>query len=121
MVDAYTLKQVIIVRKDLKLPKGKLCVQVAHAAVSAYIETKKVKPEWAEEWIKEGQKKIVVKVNNLKELEEKKEEADNLGLPNSIIADAGLTVLEPGTVTCLGIGPAPVDLIDKITGDLKLL
>ncbi|MGQ4891930.1 MAG: peptidyl-tRNA hydrolase Pth2 [Candidatus Njordarchaeia archaeon] len=121
MINEYTLKQVIIIRKDLKLPKGKLCVQVAHAAVSAYIETKKIKPEWAEKWIQEGQKKIVVKVNNLEELEKKKTEADGLGLPNSMIIDAGLTVLKPGTTTCLGIGPAPVKLIDKVTGDLKLL
>ncbi len=114
-------KQVIIVRKDLKLPKGKLCVQIAHAAVSAYIEAKKEKPEWAREWLKQGQKKIVVKVNSLQELEERKKMAEELGLPTALIADAGLTVLEPGTITCLGVGPAPSDIIDKVSGDLKLL
>ncbi len=115
------LKQVIIVRKDLKLPKGKLCVQIAHAAVSAYIETKKRKPEWANEWLNQGQKKIVVKVGSLVELEKRKKIAEELGLPAVLIADAGLTVLEPGTITCLGVGPAPSDIIDKVSGDLKLL
>ena len=114
-------KQVIIVRNDLKLPKGKLCVQVAHAAVAAYIETNKNKPEWANEWLNQGQKKIVVKVNSLKELEERQGRANELGIPNVMIADAGLTVLEPGTITCLGIGPAPADLVDKVSGDLKLV
>ena len=115
------LKQVIIVRKDLKLPKGKLCVQIAHAAVSAYIEAKKEKPEWANEWLNQGQKKIVVKVDSLAELEKRKKIAEELGLPTALIADAGLTVLEPGTITCLGVGPAPSDIIDKVSGDLKLL
>lgn len=121
VISITEFKQVILVRKDLKLPKGKLCVQVAHAAITAFIEAKKLNEMWAEEWLKQGQKKILVKVGSLRELEDRKKLAESLGLPYAMIMDAGLTVLEPGTITCLGIGPAPSDLIDKVTGDLKLL
>ena len=114
-------KQVIIVRKDLKLPKGKLCVQVAHASVSAYLETLKKKPDWANLWIESGQKKILVRVDNLDELLKRMNKAEELGIPKHLVRDAGLTVLEPGTITCLGLGPAPSSLLDKITGDLKLV
>ncbi|RLF65923.1 MAG: peptidyl-tRNA hydrolase [Thermoplasmata archaeon] len=114
-------KQVIVVRTDLSMSKGKLAVQVAHASVSAYLKTLRRKEEWAEHWIQTGQKKIVVKTRDLSELLEIARKAENLGLPYAIIRDAGLTQLEPGTITALGIGPAPADMIDKITGELKLL
>ncbi len=111
-------KQAIVVRDDLKLSKGKLAVQVAHAAVSTY--------ECAGEkirriWIEEGQKKVVLRVPGLKELYELKEQARREGLPSVLITDAGLTQLPPGTTTVLGIGPAKVEELDKLTGKLKLL
>ncbi|WP_321428983.1 peptidyl-tRNA hydrolase Pth2 [uncultured Methanolobus sp.] len=111
-------KQCIIIRDDLKLSKGKLAVQVAHAAVSA--------SEWAErsildKWKEGGQKKVVLRVPVLKDLFELKEVARRQGLPTALIQDAGLTQIAPGTVTVLGIGPAKADDIDKVTGNLKLL
>ncbi len=115
------LKQVIVVRKDLGLPKGKLCVQVAHAAVTAYIEARKKNPEWANKWLLEGQKKIVVVVKDLDELLRIYEEASKSDIPVALIRDAGLTTVPPGTITCVGIGPAPACIIDRITGKLKLL
>lgn len=114
-------KQAIIVRKDIKMSKGKIAAQVAHASVSSYIEAIKKKPNWAEEWLIEGQKKVILKVESLEELMEVKNRAEKEGIPNSLISDAGLTELEPGTITCLGIGPAPSSEIDKIVGHLKLL
>ncbi len=116
----YRYKQVILVRTDIEMSKGKLAVQVAHASVSALLEALKQRKEWVEEWLKEGQKKVVLKVANLRELVSFYEEAKKSGLPVSIIADAGLTELPEGTVTTVGIGPAPEELIDKITGSLKL-
>ena len=69
----------------------------------------------------EGQKKVAVKVASEKELHELEEAADDLGLPHALIVDAGLTEIPEGTVTCLGIGPAPTGMVDRLTGKLKLL
>ncbi len=121
MEPSFSYKQVIVVRTDIKMSKGKLAVQVAHAAVSSFEEAKKLAPEWAKEWLREGQKKVVVKVKDLEELLQVKHEADRRKLPNFLVADRGLTELPPGTVTCLGIGPAPTELVDEVTGKLKLL
>lgn len=84
-------------------------------------EARAKKPEWLEEWLAEGQKKVVLRIGSLEELFELEEKAEALGLPTALITDRGLTELEPGTITCLAIGPAPSDLIDRITGHLKLL
>ena len=114
-------KQVIVVRADLKMGKGKTCAQVAHASISSAEKAMKFERDWYEAWIREGQKKVVVKVQNERELFELYEMAKGQGLPCYIVNDAGLTQLAPGTTTTLGIGPAPEELIDKLTGDLKLL
>lgn len=110
-----------MVRQDLQMSKGKTAAQVAHAAVSSYISVSCKKTEWASSWLSEGQKKVILKVPSTEELLEIKKRAEIERIPNALIADAGLTELEPGTVTCLGIGPAPNLLIDKVTGSLKLL
>jgi PTH2 family peptidyl-tRNA hydrolase len=101
--------------------KGKIAVQVGHAAVTVSEETRKKRPEWWNSWMNEGQCKVVVKVNSERELEEIQMDAEELGLVAEIIHDAGLTQVEPGTATCVGIGPAPSELVDKITGELPLL
>ncbi|MBS3105358.1 peptidyl-tRNA hydrolase Pth2, partial [Candidatus Woesearchaeota archaeon] len=95
-------KQVILVRKDLKLPLGKASSQVAHASVDATLKSDK---KIVELWKKEGGKKIVLKVKDEKELLKYKQMAEDLGLKTALIKDAGHTVVEPGTITCLGIGP----------------
>jgi PTH2 family peptidyl-tRNA hydrolase len=69
----------------------------------------------------EGQCKIAVKVKSEKELLELEKQAKELALPNALIIDRGLTEIPPGTVTCLGIGPAPAEKVDRITGKLPLL
>ena len=68
-----------------------------------------------------GRRKLRLKLLGEKELGELEEEADKLGLPHALIVDRGLTEVPEGTVTCLGIGPAPNDLIDRLTGKLPLL
>lgn len=113
-------KLVIVVREDLNMSGGKLAVQVAHAAVSCALEGKAKHPDWFSRWYAEGQRKVVLLAKDLDELRSLKEKAARAGLPHSLITDAGLTELPPNTTTCLGIGPAPQEKIDPITGSLPL-
>jgi len=114
-------KQVIIVRADLKMGRGKTSAQVAHASLSSAEAAMKYEKGWYEDWKREGQKKVVVKVKSERELFELYELAKGQRLPCYIVNDAGLTQLAPGTTTTVSIGPAPDELVDKITRDLKLL
>jgi PTH2 family peptidyl-tRNA hydrolase len=113
-------KLVVVVREDLKMSGGKLAVQVAHAAVSCALEAKSKRSSWFSEWYREGQRKVVVRAKDLEELRMLDAKAARAGIPRALIADAGLTELPPNTTTCLGIGPAPQDQIDPITGSLPL-
>jgi PTH2 family peptidyl-tRNA hydrolase len=114
-------KLVIAVREDLNLSKGKMAVQVAHAAVTAALEAKANHPKWFRAWMDEGQKKVVVGVPDLEELLRLERKAIEVKLPTALIEDAGLTELPPGTTTCLGVGPALNHLVDAVTGHLKLV
>ncbi|MBT3408729.1 peptidyl-tRNA hydrolase [Candidatus Woesearchaeota archaeon] len=111
-------KQAIIVISSLKLPKGKLAAQVAHGAVEAVLRSndKIVKP-----WRQSGMKKVVVKVNDEKDLYRLKATADEYGIKTAIITDAGRTVVEPGTVTCMGLGPDTEENIDRVIKGLSLM
>ena len=117
----FEYKQVIIFRSDLKLSKGKIAAQAGHAAVSAAQEAHNRHRDWWNAWLFEGQRKVAVKVKDEEALLELEEQAKDLDLPNAMIVDRGLTEVPPDTVTCLGIGPAPVEKIDKLTGGLPLL
>ncbi|MBS3102169.1 peptidyl-tRNA hydrolase Pth2 [Candidatus Woesearchaeota archaeon] len=111
-------KQVILVRQDLKLPKGKLAAQCSHASVDTVIKSDR---KMVELWKKEGGKKVVLKVADEKELFKYMSMLENEGIKVALIRDAGHTVVEPGTVTCLGVGPDNEEKIDKITGKLKMV
>ena len=113
-----TSKQVILVRQDLKLPKGKLAAQVAHASVEAVLRSDK---KLVTSWRNEGMAKIVLKVKDEKELLSFLQQAKDVGLATALITDAGKTVIAPGTRTCLGIGPDEAEKIDAVTGKLPLL
>ena len=111
-----SFKQAILVRQDLKMRKGKLAGQVAHASLESAL---KAKPRVLEEWRGEGAKKVVLKVRDMKELKEYIQLSKKL--PHALITDAGRTFFAKPITTCLGIGPAEELEIDKITSKLHLI
>jgi len=111
-------KQVIVTRKDLKLSRGKLAVQVAHASLEAY---RKSGSEEKEGWESEGNKKVVARTDTLKEMLDLHKKAKSYKIPCALIRDAGKTEVSPGTITALAIGPDTEERIDRITGNLKML
>jgi PTH2 family peptidyl-tRNA hydrolase len=122
LAGATEIKQVIVVRSDLKMGKGKIAAQVAHAALDAADTGRRKHPTWYDSWREHGQAKVVVKTDGGEPaLDDLQKRARAAGLPSALIQDRGLTQLDPGTTTCLAIGPAPSDAIDRLTGELKLL
>ena len=114
-------KMVIVMRSDLKMSKGKLAAQAAHAAVNCAFAAKKKDPRGFDKWYSEGQKKVVLKVDSLERLYEIKAIVDANSINNSLITDSGRTEIDPGSVTCIGIGPSTDAILDKITGELSML
>jgi PTH2 family peptidyl-tRNA hydrolase len=110
-------KQAIVARTDIGMGRGKLAAQAAHASLSAYEDAD---DRTRKAWKGEGQKKVVLKVQGESAIFELADKAEREGLPNAVIRDAGHTQLDPGTVTCLGVGPGPEELVDKVTGELSL-
>jgi peptidyl-tRNA hydrolase, PTH2 family len=117
------LKQVILVRTDIKMSKGKVGAQCAHASVEAVLKALKSKSgeEKVKSWRGEGMMKITLKIDSEKELYKYMQQAKDLGMITATITDAGHTFVAPGTVTCGCIGPDEIEKIDEITGKLKIL
>jgi PTH2 family peptidyl-tRNA hydrolase len=111
------MKQAIVARADLGMGEGKLAAQVAHASLQAFQDARSADRR---EWQGGGAKKVVLQANGEQALFELADGAEREGLPHAIVRDAGHTQLEPGTVTCLGVGPGPEDTVDRVTGDLSL-
>ncbi|XP_060911873.1 peptidyl-tRNA hydrolase 2, mitochondrial [Labrus mixtus] len=120
MGEGGEFKMILVVRNDLKMGKGKVAAQCSHAAVSAYKQVQRRNPELLKQWEYCGQPKVVVKAPDEDTLIDLLGHAKEVGLPVSLIQDAGRTQIAPGSRTVLGIGPGPADLIDKVTGGLKL-
>jgi len=137
------VKQVIVIRKDLKMRKGKMCAQAAHAAMKVLLDRMKV-TEYAKEstiwegcyvwhmtvfesepmmmWLKGAFTKITVSVDSEEELLALKEKAEDAGILCALIADAGKTEFKGvRTNTALAIGPEWASKLDELTGHLKLL
>lgn len=110
-------KQVIVLRDDLEISRGKQIAQACHASLKAY---EKASSDAQASWKSQGSKKVVVEASE-GELMERLEQAKTLQIPAALVKDAGLTEVSPGTVTALGVGPGSEEKIDKVTGDLKLV
>jgi PTH2 family peptidyl-tRNA hydrolase len=111
-------KQVIAIREDLNMGRGKQIAQGAHAALTAAERADETEREM---WRLTGQTKIVVGIEGSESLLKLYKKANNGGLPASLIRDEGRTELEPETRTAVAIGPAEADEVDEYTGDLDLL
>ncbi|AAL62969.1 peptidyl-tRNA hydrolase Pth2 [Pyrobaculum aerophilum] len=116
------VKMTIAIRGDLKISCGKAAAQAGHAAVECVLAAMGDAKwrKWLDQWLEEGQKKIVLTADDAAHLYQLHERAKSLGLPTAVVIDAGLTELPPGTPTAICVGPAPDELVDKVTGSLKL-
>jgi PTH2 family peptidyl-tRNA hydrolase len=123
-------KQVIVLRKDLNMRKGKMVAQGAHASMRAILNLARREGDQLiipldarnESWLCGRFKKICVSVNSERELLELHKQALDANLITSLIQDAGLT--EFGgvpTYTAVAIGPDAGDKVDRLTGHLALL
>lgn len=111
-------KLVLVVRKDLSMGVGKIASQCSHASVMAYQKSSR----WTlYKWAWSGHKKIVVGCQDEKALLDIRDRAKQLHIVTNIVHDAGHTQVAPNTATVLAVGPAKEDLINKVTGDLRLL
>ena len=106
-------------RADLQLSSGKLAVQCAHAAVGSLQLAKKTHSRMVQRWTESSSRKVCLSVEDEKELEYYLERVQEASLPFALIKDAGLTEVAPGTVTVLGVGPAPRHTMDSLFGELK--
>ena len=113
-------KQVIVINADVKMSRGKIAAQAAHAACEASEAARKIVPKIWRAWRDEGAKKVILAASEA-ELLEIYSKAELLNMPRALIRDAGLTELPPGTITAVAVGPYEEEKIDKITGHLKIL
>lgn len=114
------VKMVLVVRQDLKMGKGKAAAQCAHAAVGAYKKAARHQPLVLKKWERDGQAKITLKADSEDVLAELEIVAKSQKLVTSLIFDAGRTQIAAGSMTVLAVGPGPADVIDSVTGHLKL-
>ncbi|KAI5918955.1 peptidyl-tRNA hydrolase PTH2-domain-containing protein [Camillea tinctor] len=119
-------KLVLVVRTDLGMTKGKIAAQCSHATLACYKSLSKrsndaTSSSILRRWERLGQAKIAVQVKSEAELLALMSRARGLGVTAEVIQDAGRTQIDPGSLTVLGVGPAPKSLVDQVTGGLKLL
>ncbi len=118
-------KQVIVLRIDFGMSKGKLCAQSAHASLESAVKTMSTdkirKENIFQSWLREGAKKIVVKVESEQAILRLRDLCIKNGIRHALIRDAGLTEVPAGSITALGIGPDEESKINKITKDLNAL
>lgn len=128
------VKMVLVIRKDLKMRRGKEIAQACHGAVGAILAQKTYIAESGDgasinlevdkptaEWILGMFRKIAVVVNSEEELISLKEKCEEIGVRATLIEDNGLTEFHgEKTKTVLAIGPDYDEVLDPITGSLKL-
>ncbi|KAE9552987.1 hypothetical protein FO519_003791 [Halicephalobus sp. NKZ332] len=117
-----THKMVFVANMSLKMGAGKMAAQVGHACLGVYRTAVKSEEgqQALEAWRRHGEVKIVVKGQSTEQLMDMFKAAKDLGLFAYLVQDAGYTQIPPGSRTVLGLF-GPVEMIDQITGSLKLM
>lgn len=113
-------KMVLVVRNDLKMGKGKIAAQCSHATLGLYKKILHRAPKALNRWEMCGQVKVVVKIESEDDMLVLQEKAKSMAIPTHIVIDAGRTQIAPNSRTVMAVlGPA--DMVDDVTGGLKLL
>lgn len=119
------IKQVLVVRKDLNMRKGKIAAQCCHASMSFLtrrLPTKEPITEVQQKWLDDIFTKICVSVDSEEELMEIYEKAIQNNVEVHLVTDSGKTEFNGvPTKTCLALGPDYDNILDPISGHLKLL
>ncbi|KAG8160228.1 hypothetical protein KVR01_009764 [Diaporthe batatas] len=123
-------KLILVVRTDLGMTKGKIAAQCGHATLACFKSISKAAQaagpsspaaKLLKRWERYGQAKVALQTKSADEMHELMAKARSLGITAEVIADAGRTQIDPGSLTVLGVGPAPKSAVDQVTGHLKLL
>ncbi|KKY37244.1 putative peptidyl-trna hydrolase pth2 [Diaporthe ampelina] len=123
-------KLILVVRTDLGMTKGKIAAQCGHATLACFKSISKAAraagptspaARLLQRWERHGQAKVALQTKSADEMHELMAKARSLGITAEVIADAGRTQIDPGSLTVLGVGPAPKSAVDQVTGHLKLL
>ena len=138
----YACKMMIVMRRDLKMRKGKIAAQAGHAAIEAVLTALRREERFADlcpsedglglltegknespltEWFNKGCAKICVYVDSEEELLQIAKKAEERGIIAAVITDAGMTEFHGvPTKTCLALEPLPSPVADELTGGLPL-
>lgn len=131
------VKQIIVMRKDLNMRKGKIAAQAGHAVLSVILKKLNMLDQffWSveqdrivfegdevlDDWFTNSYTKICLYVNSEQELLDLKGKADSLGFVTSLIKDNRTTEFNGvPTYTCIAFEPLPAEKIDILTKDLPL-
>ncbi|KAA0203227.1 hypothetical protein HAZT_HAZT005974 [Hyalella azteca] len=109
------------------MSKGKIASQCSHASVMAYkrmrspLQSVRYGSGLLTSWDLNGQAKVVLRAENLQVMKKLEQMAREKNIPVHKVHDAGRTEIPEGSLTVMGLGPAPIFLIDQVTGHLRLL
>ena len=125
--NAKEQKMVLLVREDLNMSSGKVAAQCSHAAVGLF--QRLISEEYRSHptvqknlktWIEEGQKKVCLSIANVEMLEDLRASCSMKRIPYFVVEDAGRTEVAYGTETVMAIGPCENEVLDRVTGKLRL-
>lgn len=125
--NAKEQKMVLLVREDLNMTSGKVAAQCSHAAVGLF--QRLISEEYRSHptvqknlktWIEEGQKKVCLSIANVEMLEDLRASCSMKRIPYFVVEDAGRTEVAYGTETVMAIGPCENEVLDRVTGKLRL-